>query len=379
MKDHLIILFQSYTPSTAPTSRLLSYLNSLESFGINGKVYFFKPDEHRSKLCKEYKYIDIVNLWETLYSKNKLFEYILYILNIFRVIINCRHNGNIYVYGLSDVVRILSYVKGINVYQEITESPEINLPGTRLNPSLKEHYRICSRIKGLFVISQNLKAFYASKGIPENRIHVVNMTVDSTRFNNLEKQNINERYIAYCGTISNTKDGVDQLIKAFALLHEVYKDIKLYIIGAIPENLNEDRNYALIKELRTIENVVFTGLVPSNKLPQLLKNATILALARPDNQQAKYGFPTKLGEYLLTKNPVVVTSVGEIPNFFRDGVDACICEPNNPQAFANKLKWLIENPDTACSIGEKGSIVAKINFDALIETRKLINAIYGTK
>ena len=48
----------------------------------------------------------------------------------------------------------------------------------------------------------------------------------------------------------------------------------------------------------------------------------MLVLARPDNIQAKGGFPTKLGEYLATGNPVVVTKVGEIPNYLIDGVNA---------------------------------------------------------
>ena len=107
----------------------------------------------------------------------------------------------------------------------------------------------------------------------------------------------------------------------------------------------------------------------------MLKNATILALDRPNNLQAKYGFPTKLGEYLQTGNPVVITRVGDIPIFFKDGESALIAEPENPESFAEKLCWAIEHPVEAREIGIKGKHVADIHFNSLLETKKIINVI----
>ena len=63
------------------------------------------------------------------------------------------------------------------------------------------------------------------------------------------------------------------------------------------------------------DSIVFTGIVSAADIPQILKNAAVLALDRPDSLQAQCGFPTKLGEYLLTENPVIVTKVGDIPLF----------------------------------------------------------------
>lgn len=69
-------------------------------------------------------------------------------------------------------------------------------------------------------------------------------------------------------------------------------------------------------------------------MPQMLKNAEALVLDRPNSLQAQYGFPTKLGEYLLTGNPVVVTKVGDIPLYLKDGVSALLSEDRNPKEFA---------------------------------------------
>ena len=51
------------------------------------------------------------------------------------------------------------------------------------------------------------------KGIPEDKIHVINVIVDLARFNDIKPMENHEEYIAYCGTASNNKDGVDDLIE----------------------------------------------------------------------------------------------------------------------------------------------------------------------
>ena len=201
------------------------------------------------------------------------------------------------------------------------------------------------------------------------------MIVDSARFENLEKAPSSNQYIAYCGAATNNKDGVDELIKAFSVFSKKHKDIFLYIIGVPPKEGEKGNNRELARMLEVEEKIVFTGVVPSSKVPQILKNAIALALDRPDSQQAKYGFPTKLGEYLLTGNPVVITKVGDIPSFLKDGESACMAPPNNPYAFAEKLCWIVENPAEAERVGINGKEVVLKCFNAETETQKLIKVI----
>ena len=202
------------------------------------------------------------------------------------------------------------------------------------------------------------------------------MIVDADRFRGIKKTSCKERYIAYCGTASNNKDGVDQLIKAFALVCKQHPDVKLHIIGKVPNKKDYSGNIQLIEELGIEDKIVFTGVVTADKMPQLLKDAEVLALARPDNLQAKYGFPTKLGEYLLTENPVVVTSVGDIPTFLKDGESALISEPSNARMFADKLLWALENSGDASKIGKAGAEIALNCFNSEIETKKIVNVLF---
>ena len=158
----------------------------------------------------------------------------------------------------------------------------------------------------------------AREGI--KNITVINMFVDSKRFENV-RADAKEKYIAYCGTISPFKDGVDCLIKAFANFASKHADYQLKIIGRFESADAEKTLIGLVESLNIAKSVEFTGMVKPNEMPQLLCGAKMLALARPDNEQARYGFPTKLGEYLATGKPVVVTRVGEIGDFLEDMVN----------------------------------------------------------
>jgi glycosyltransferase involved in cell wall biosynthesis len=114
-------------------------------------------------------------------------------------------------------------------------------------------------------------------------------------------------------------------------------------------------------------------------MPKYLCNAAVLALARPTSLQAQYGFPTKLGEYLATGRPVVVTDVGEIGKFLRDGENAYIVQPNNAEAFAAKLDYVLANYETAKRVGSKGKETAIVNFDCHTHGKRIVDFIRTLK
>lgn len=364
----------SYSPNTAPTNRAIGIWKALSEMGVQTRVVFFAPDKQLSRFNENLPNIDFVYLWDNHYiniPKLKLLPLRLYLHQFVR---RLKTGDKVYVYSFPELVVALSKRNDIEVYDERTEHNEASYVNIIRKTTIPEFLEACRRISGMFVISQGLKQYYIENGCDPDRVHVLNMFVDTTRFQGLKKQP-SEPYIAYCGTASNNKDGVDQLIKAFAIVVKKYPKYKLYIIGKTPSKQQRFDNFELVKDLGIENNVVFTGVVSSSEIPQMLMNATILALDRPNNLQAKYGFPTKLGEYLQTGNPVVITRVGDIPIFLKDGESALIAEPENPNSFSEKLCWAIEHPVEAREIGKKGKQVADFHFNSIFETKKIISII----
>jgi glycosyltransferase involved in cell wall biosynthesis len=364
-----------YSPNTAPCNRVIAYVKALSELGIKTKVVFFIPDKTFSRFDGELENIEFEYLWEKNYINIPRLKKLSFRLYIWQFIKRLQFGDKVFVYAFPELTVALSRQKDIQSYHETTEHPDATFFSLLKSVKRSDYLEACKQLSGIVVISQPLQQYFVEKGCQPDKVHVVNMIVDSSRFYGLSKQNT-EPYIAYCGTASNNKDGVDELIKAFALVLSKHPEYKLYIIGPTPSKKQRFENLELVKKLGIERNVVFLGRVSREDIPQLLKNAQILALDRPDNLQAKYGFPTKLGEYLLTGNPVVVTKVGDIPLFLKDGESALIAEPQIPQDFADKVCWAIEHREEACAIGKKGKIVAERHFNNVVETQKLVDIIF---
>lgn len=370
----IILLNRRYCPGEAWTNRTLAYAKGFAELGEEVVIYYLIPDKDRTEYTIDIPGVKVVDLWKNdgwLAKKNRLFSFVKNLLCFKREV---RSGDKVFLYGGYDyqlwvAMKIRKYAK---VFCEVTEHPDIN--GTskskfklvNINESLK-------KLDGLFVISKALKDYYVGIGMDEDRVHVINMFVDANRFKLLSKTT-NEKYIAYCGAVTYDKDGANILIEAFSKFYKTHQDYKLYIIGkGVGSNTIDDLK-SLACSLGVIDNVVFTGQVSPEAMPQLLFNATILALARPNNLQAQNGFPTKLGEYLATSNPVVVTRVGEIPLFIKDSENGFLADPNS-ESFAERLSYVADNYDSAQTVGAKGKELANCEFSYFRQSQIVLSVM----
>lgn len=221
-----------------------------------------------------------------------------------------------------------------------------------------------------FIMTRELTRYYSCYLRRDCRTLLLPITVDWDRFNSKEKISGGQYLITYCGDLSQAKDGVVDLIKAYAIASKSIKNPKLLLIG-----YNSDRKYmselvSVIDKLGQANTIEFTGFVHPDKIPDLLQNSDLLVLSRPDNIQAQGGFPTKLGEYLATGNPIVVTDVGEISHYLVNEVSAFISEPN-ALSFSAAILKAYNCPDRAEEIGEAGKKVAETYFSHLSQGRLL--------
>ncbi len=370
----IYFIFNNYTPNTAATNRILGYLEIFEKENIPVKVIYILPGLHDEVMNSHFKNIQVKYQWRHLPHKNKICKGIIFFWSLYVIRKKIKKGDIVYTYGINAIMERLLGKKGVRYYAERTEHLEVTEKEPwPLGVSKNKCIEICKKLDGLFVISSPLRDFFVRFGIEGKKVHIINMIVDANRFANIDKKNVRERYIAYCGTASNNKDGVNELIKAFGIVCNTLEDVKLYIIGKTPSIADKESNLLLIEKLGLSDKVVFTGIVPANEMPQLLKNAEVLALDRPNSLQAEYGFPTKLGEYLLTGNPVVVTKVGDIPKYLEDGISALLSEERNEKDFSEKLIWALTHSKEAAVIGENGKKVALKMFNSEIETRKIIS------
>lgn len=369
----IIFLNRRYCPGEAWTNRILAYAKGFAEAGEEVMLYYIITDKQRTKPDINIPGVKVVNLWESDGIIARRFKIVSFLKNLLRFPRLVEKDDKFFVYGgyeyqLRMALKVREKAK---VFCEITEHPQIFGKSKSAQRANDRKIKMLKQLDGLFVISNSLKQYYSEQGIPAERIHVINMFVDTNRFSGLEKKT-SAKYIGYCGAVSYDKDGVDCLIKAFAIFHKSHPDYKLRIIGkGIAPNVIPDLKN-LASTLGVLDSIVFTGPVPPEQMPQQLYDASILALARPDSVQAQNGFPTKLGEYLATGNPVVVTAVGEIPLFLKDRVNAILATPGNPEDFAYQLCWVADNYEQAKLIGLNGKLLSNEAFNYSVQTKNAL-------
>lgn len=173
--------------------------------------------------------------------------------------------------------------------------------------------------------------------------------------------------------MGGNKDGLENLISSMVFVTNKNKQTVLHLVGSAPEgDMVRLRNK--VKTLGLCDTVIFLGKKNAEEIPSILLNSDLLVLARPDNKQAKAGFPTKLGEYLACAKPIVITITGEIPKYLKNKESAYLSKPDDIQDFADKINYALSDKN-AEKIGKEGFKIANNNFNYQLYGKKLFDLL----
>ena len=283
-------------------------------------------------------------------------------------------NSLLLIYPLAIVCKL----KGVKFIQEKSEFPFVLMKKGFISKLWANFYTGTTYrlFDGLIVMTKPLMDYFTTKVRKDCKLIEVPMTVDLDRFSINKSDNTDYgNYMAYCGNMAGNKDGVMNLIEAFDYAAKQLQDVNLVLIGgsSTPEDLVRIKDFAKDKG---DGRIIFYGKASREDIPNLLVNAKALALARPSSLQSTGGFPTKLGEYLATSNPVVVTAVGDIPRFL-NVTNSFIVEPDNNKAFAERIVKVFSSYTAAQEIGKKGREVAEQNFNYKVQAPRIHDFIKG--
>jgi glycosyltransferase involved in cell wall biosynthesis len=172
---------------------------------------------------------------------------------------------------------------------------------------------------GIIAISGNLKKLYR---FHENLVRVP-VLVDIERFkpeiNKLQGTNF-----LYIGAVTKKKDGLFKLIKVLGTIRqEIPKDASFLFVGTGSRAVLQD--FSALVEKNGLDSLVkIKTEVPSHQIPEIIKKYQFGLLLRGNNLQTKYGFSTKLAEYLAAGLPVITTPVSDNGLFLSNNFDSVI-------------------------------------------------------
>lgn len=148
------------------------------------------------------------------------------------------------------------------------------------------------------------------------------------------------------------KNGVDALIRAFALLE---KDSELVLAGAGGEEENLKR---LAGALHVAARVTFLGSVPPEQVPALLSDAAVFC--RPSRSE---GLGNAFLEAMAAGVPMVGTAVGGIPDFLKDGETGLIARVDDPKDIAEKMNRILADEALAKKLSDNGRALVAAQYE----------------
>lgn len=394
MRCKILLTTNPFVTPTASSNRLSSLIIGLSTSGCKIELFIFNGYStyiEKSNFGKqgkfnnvEYKYLnDSVynNIWKLRFRKyiTKPFFLIFAYLKLRSELQN--FNDIVWVENDYELWRVINFFRkpSFKLFTDITEFPDITqISNGRWIHKLIEkrttlffYDNIVPKLSGMSLITKTLFDFYRDK-VPQNKalLHLP-MTVDLDRFSGEKKtlEGFVLPYIVFVGVMNDFKDGVSILINAFDSIKHKYSSYSLYLVGGW--NYDTPEHQRLIREKNLQDRVFWMNEYPKDKIPSIICNADLLVLPRPDSKQARGGFPTKLGEYLATGNPVCATKVGELSDYLIDDESVYFAEPGSVKSFSEAMDRALKDYDKAKIVGRNGRNVAEMEFNKDIQAKRL--------
>jgi glycosyltransferase involved in cell wall biosynthesis len=199
-----------------------------------------------------------------------------------------------------------------------------------------------SFFSGVISISTSLETYAKRKNRNVIRIPVLT-SIDSKPHKPLQFVFGENFRMCLAGQINLKKEGLLTLFQALGIVVKVYPNFSLTLYGSI----NDAEKDLILKHYPTqygvLNNVVYGGIFDQSSNVEIFRNSHLLLLPRDFHPQTKYGFSTKLAEYLASGVPVLVTNVSDNGLYIHDTQNGFIVKAGNFAEMAEKILFIIHN------------------------------------
>lgn len=223
---------------------------------------------------------------------------------------------------------------------------------------------ILKRVKKIIVITNGLKNLLTKKGIEGEKIMVAPDGIDLNDFKIRELKAecrellnlpLDKKLILYTGHLFKWK-GVEALALSSQFLDS---DTLIVIVGGIKWYLSSFKKFV---KKNNLKNILILGYQDYSKIPYFLKAADCLALTgtKKSKISKEYTSPMKMFEYMVSERPIVASNLPSIREILNPSTgsgqvrdNAILVEPDNPQALAEGIKKVLNNPELAKKVAEQ--------------------------
>jgi glycosyltransferase involved in cell wall biosynthesis len=211
----------------------------------------------------------------------------------------------------------------------------------------------------VFVQSEQMLRDIAAEGIPTAKMTAVPMGVDADKFSVAGDIGGADRVIPaggrsvlYLGTLVKVRR-LDFLVRVFARVKEALPDATLYLVGRGDDPSDERLLRQEAERLCITDSVVLVGHLPQSEALRYVREADVCVSPFYPTPILNSTSPTKLVEYMAMGKPVVANDHPE-QRLVIDQSHGGYCVPYDEAAFAAAIIRLLESPEVAQQMGQRG-------------------------
>lgn len=184
-----------------------------------------------------------------------------------------------------------------------------------------------------------------------NKVAILYPGVDpETAEGHVKTNQAHSRRILFVGRLVDRK-GIDDLFRAFQMIHQKIPDSKVEIVGDGPERKKLE---ALAQRLGISSQVLFRGELTGRPLYEAYARASIVVGPSRSSRVDAEGFGTVFIEAGLFGKACLGTKSGGIPDAIQDGKTGMLVPESNLQALGESMLFLLTNEALRMKLGESG-------------------------
>lgn len=202
------------------------------------------------------------------------------------------------------------------------------------------------------------KKFNPTKTILLRNLPVLGLINDANRLEIQKERPI----IIYAGGLSGTR-GIKKIVQAMVLVADRGE---LWLLGKWEsEGFKKE-----CEGLKGWNHTEYLGFVPLGEVYKYIKVADVgISVLYPIKNYIT-SLPIKAFEYMACSLPIVMSNFPYWQDIF--GECALFADPYNPKDIADKILYLLDNPDKARQLGERGKQLTKEKYNWETESKKLL-------
>jgi len=159
---------------------------------------------------------------------------------------------------------------------------------------------------------------------------------------------------------------VESLIKAIPLVLKEVSETKFVIAG---KGSQEAELNQLAKSLRVSDSIRFVGFIANDELPKYLTSSDVYV----STSLSDAGLAASTNEAMACELPVVITDFGDNRKWVEDGVNGFIVPLKDPKTLAEKIIYLLKNPDVGKEFGMRNRKIIEESYNYYKEMEKMEN------